>query len=228
MRHLHFIFQQLLLFSTSALLFSLASSAKVYAQPELSWTAGPVVGLNISDIPYENNDINSGVHFGFAGGGFGKFNVGRFFIQQEAMFSMKGAKFTNEFIAQGGARSFVNSNYDYYCIDLPLMLGVRVLNLEMFRLRLLAGPLFTFNIYQKSDVQFTDANQDVIFLQETKMFQPGFQAGFGIDLGRFMFDARYERSFVNIASDAAQKINTDSFYNSTFRLTVGFKIKKEP
>ncbi len=187
---------------------------------ERIFNIGVKAGINVNRLSTSLPAYFNENYLGFKGGVFTRFNIGRFHIQPELNFSMTG-----------GRGRFNNSNDQYYAlklnaIELPVLLGFKVINFDIFNLRLNAGGWVNFNVSKSLIV--TDANNPGNnSFESSKMsdFDGGVVVGLGVDIWRFTLDFRYQWGFVNILGrnimiqDPAAK-----FRSGIFEVSAGFKI----
>ena len=127
-----------------------------------------------------NYNFGAGIRFEFAT---------YFFIQPEVYFTRKGG-LANAFRPHGGDTTF---NVDMQSLDLPIMVGLRLLHSEGFCFRLYGGPVISYLKDQRIDVQ--NNGQTLPTWSEIKTNTRAFslQIGAGLDITRrFTFDVRYE------------------------------------
>jgi len=176
----------------------------IYAQPTLD--IGLKAGINSSKIDFDVSNYTSEsivkAHFG----AFGRVGWGRVFVQPEAYFSIKGGDLSSNMY-----ETF--TSFDYNTVDVPLLLGVKIIKGGMVDVHAMAGPVFSVLTSKKiegSDLLSKEYYEDIYF---------GIQYGLGIDVWFLTLDARMEHGGSNLYS-------YPSFdgKNSTFMLTLGFKI----
>jgi hypothetical protein len=98
-------------------------------------------------------------------------------------------------------------------MDIPVLLGFRIIKGKPFDLHIVAGPVF-------SSITSQDLKGDNLFnksFYEDNYF--GIQYGLGIDVLFLTFDARMENGLGDFYSQAGK-----GGQNQTFMLSVGFKI----
>jgi hypothetical protein len=177
----------------------------------VSLTAQPIIdvgvkaGINKSKISDYKDFSSESVlksHFG----AFVRLGYGRLYVQPEAYYSAKGADF------KSGIEHSI-SKFNFKNVDVPILLGVKVLKGGIANVRVMGGPVFSFITSKnvKGDTGFTkDYFKDHYF---------GFQYGLGVDVWKFFLDARFEQSTGNFYK------NPDfSSKNRTFLVTAGIKI----
>ena len=125
-----------------------------------------------------------------------RINMNKLYLQPEAYFSTKGGKLGQ-------------SKIDFKTIDVPILLGLNILDLKVANLRVNAGPVMSFITEKKSNTQSVDE-------KKFKDNYVGLQYGLGVDVMNFTLDARFENSFGNL--------NENSEKSKIFMLTLGFFI----
>lgn len=168
-------------------------------------------GLNNSKITVNSENFTPSTINNFHFGAFARINLNAIYLQPEAYFISKGGDI-KEIISYNPME--VVSTFNYDMIDVPVMLGVRVIDGKMFNLRILGGPVFSFvtnSAIEGNDELFTTNNFKNQFF--------GWQYGVGIDFLLFTFDARIENSISDVYSSNA--LNSK---NNSFLLSLGIKI----
>ena len=179
-------------------------SVSINAQP--IFDLGLKAGVNSSKIDFNLSNYTSESIAEYHFGAFGRVGLGRIFIQPEAYFSAKG----------GGLNSNMYETitmFNYNAVDMPLLLGFRIIKGGFIDLHLVAGPVFS--LITSNKVEGSDFLTDE-FYEDNYV---GFQYGLGIDVWFLTLDARMEHGTSNLYSypDFNGK-------NSTFMLSVGLKI----
>jgi hypothetical protein len=182
------------------------------AQAQSAVTFGPKVALNYANLLSPDRRINEDAFVGLAGGAFVRINMGKAYLQPEGYFTTKGANLTfltgnnpNEAEASGKVR--------LTSFDVPVLLGIKLVDTKAFNIRLMGGPVASFLIKEdRNDMNLLDSRS-----YSYNKSNIGFQAGLGFDIGNLTFDARYEGGLNAINSSFNQK-------TSLFQFGVGFKI----
>ena len=178
-------------------------SISLLAQPVFD--LGIKGGANFSKISLDLEDYSSEsvvkMHFG----AFARIGWERIFIQPEVYFSGKGGDINS------GVLSTVTS-FDFKTVDIPALLGVKIIKSKAFGLHAVAGPVFSK--ITKSDV----SNSDFFDKDFYKKHYFGIQYGLGVDVLFLTFDARMENAFNEFYSQSGNRGK-----NSTFMLFLGFK-----
>ncbi|MGV8139182.1 MAG: porin family protein [Mangrovibacterium sp.] len=178
----------------------LAASLLVSAQSPLN--LGIKAGFNSSKITTDEGNFDENNITNFVAGAFARVNVKSFYLQPEAYFSSKGGKL--EDITS-------KNSFDLKTIDVPLLLGYKIINKGLLNLRVNTGPVLSF--VTSKDV---DASTSVFESGKLKDSIFGWQYGAGLDLLFFSLDVRMENSFGDIYSGHSDE------KSKIFMVTLGF------
>ncbi|HWW38427.1 porin family protein [Pedobacter sp.] len=177
-----------------------------------------LLGLSFFSAKAQNSDFNfgikAGVNYGTLPSGLkdlsdkaGKagFNIGVFaragkdlYVQPEVNFSTFGSKYTL------GSKEYEPK---FRQVNVPLMIGYKLINTANLNFRLSAGPDFSYNLNKP------DAPQNFSY----KRVNMGGVINAGVDIGNITIDARYTHGFTKINKGLDEK-------TGLFNLSVGFKI----
>lgn len=139
---------------------------------------------NINDLEVALTDASYGVH----GGLVLQINLGNFIIQPEVLFNSSQVDYTVSDVGNNIVNELFKEKYQN--LDLPILLGY---NLGGF-LRLHAGPVGHLLLSSTSEL----INNNLAgYKEQFDELTWGWQAGFGIDIGKLMIDMRYEGNFTN-------------------------------
>ena len=209
---------------------------------------GPKVGYQTTKLSYDKADIKSGFANHFTAGLFGRVTVGRIYVQPEVLYfktsnvfdgHVTGVESNNLFNLPTGAN--VSLTLNQMNLQVPLLIGVNVIDLDLITLRAQVGPTanfvlksktlydktYTFN-GQQTDIENTTTDQDF----NPKSISWGLQAGLGIDvLKRFTLDVNYNfglsKVFENLNETTLGETfdfsNIDNTKQNMFMVTVGLK-----
>ena len=209
---------------------------------------GPKVGYQTTKLSYDKADIKSGFANHFTAGLFGRVTIGRIYVQPEVLYfktsnvfdaTVTGVESDNLFNLPTGAN--LNLTLNRMNLQVPILLGVNIIDLDLITLRAQAGPTANFVLKSKTlfDQTYTingqhaeldNASSDEHF--ETKNIAWGLQAGLGIDvLKRFTLDVNYNfglsKVFENLNNTVLGETfdfsNVDSTKQNIFMVTVGIK-----
>lgn len=193
-----------------AILFlSILISSGVYAQlPNFGIKVGATASsINTTEL---SSNYSSDNLMGYQLGAFVRINSGKLYLQPEVVYNHRSTELAN---IGGGA-----INFDIGTIDVPVLIGFKLVDAKVFNIRAFAGPEasfatskdFSYDTGLKSDITLEDFNDLTWY----------FQAGVGIDLLFLTFDIRYEKGLSNLIDD----YNADgSFKNNVFVFSLGLK-----
>lgn len=193
-------------------IWMMISTASI-GQGLVDFSLGPKVGANYTDFISPKDIVNSNPALGYQAGVFGRVEVGMFYVQPELYYAVKGATIKFRQDGDQGGSSFVGGKINYNNLDVPVLLGLKVIALDAFNLRVMGGPVasFAFDIRKSSSFEQIPSADD--YLRNTW----GVQTGIGADIGRFTIDSRYEIGLSEI----------NRFYDqraSVFQLSIGMKL----
>jgi len=183
-------------------------------------TFGIKAGYNANKLSVNIDSVSSEFKSGMQLGVF--FRAGkRFFVQPEVEYSLQGAEYIFNDPSNTGSwhqRITIGS------IDIPVLLGVKIINGEKFNLRVNLGPAVSF----VTNRQVKDLNEVVpgpITSSEINSVNWSIQAGLGADLWMFTLDLRYQGGLNEIIKDVKQGTQNWTFgsKNNVFLVSVGFK-----
>lgn len=186
-------------------------AASLYAQSPIN--VGVKIGANLANVNLEETDPDVTINelksqVGIVAGGFVRINLGKISIQPEILYSQK--KLKDE---EGGITTEYTSNE----IDIPVLLGVDLIDAKVVKLRLMAGPQASLNLSN----EITDFDGDVDELYESARF--GFAAGVSLDVTKLTFDLRYNGSFGDVFDPEQFGVQGLESNANWVQFTVGFK-----
>lgn len=191
-----------IVFSTLMFLFS----ASIFAQPIID--VGLKGGIHNSKVTANLDEFTTESIVKSHIGAFARVGYGRVYVQPEAYFTSKGGELESNIFN-------TVTRFDFNNVDVPVLLGVKVLNGEMANVRIMAGPVFSF--VTSNNV----SGDDRFTTQYFKNNYFGYQYGIGVDIWSFFLDARIENGTNNLYENPNVGLNSK---NRTFMITVGFKI----
>ncbi len=180
-----------------SVLFAFASHAQGF------FDAGLKAGLNSSKLSVNRSDYTPQTINNYQFGAFARINLGRIYIQPEAYYNSKGG----EVIDKVGLSTI--SSFDLKTVDVPALIGLKIIDQKALNLRVMAGPVFSFVTDKSVKGQFTRDNLENSFF--------GWQYGAGVDFLFLSLDARMESYGKNFYTDLDSK-------NGTFVLSLGLKL----
>jgi len=211
--------------------FLLSASTITFAQLNFGVKLGYTSSLSLSNLgsvsngSYNLNSVQGEMWNNFHGGLFARVGLGKsIYIQPELLYAIgtKNYQLTPKNATNGVSMDkFITIS----TVDVPLLVGYKLLDLKLINLRAFAGPKLRLNagsplaFENTATVGGTPSDK----LEATvKASQLGLEAGVGVDVLMFTLDARY-----NLIGDMyTTKINSLSLSDipmSTFVISLGWK-----
>lgn len=212
---------------------------------------GPKVGYQTAKLSYDKADIKDGFMNHFTAGVFGRVTVGRVYVQPEVLYfqtsnvfdvTVSGTGEGNLFDLPTGAEA--NLTLNSMNLQVPIMFGVNIIDLDVVTLRAQVGPTANFTLKSKTVADYKvsiEGQPDQDMQQEVagnddfdpKTISWGVQAGLGVDVLKRvtldvnynfglskMFDAMNETSL----GETFDFSNIDNTKQNMFMVTVGIKL----
>lgn len=187
------------------------------------------LGMNnlgsITNGSYNLNSVKSELANGFHAGVFARIGIKKVYFEPELLYAMGKKDYTVSFQDASNATVSYDKHVTVGTVDVPLLLGYKLIDLKIINLRVFAGPKLRFNA--GSTLAFdnvTGGGFNASDLQkDVKAAQLGLEGGFGVDVLMLALDFRY-----NLISDMYQtklnNINIDNSPANTFVISLGWKI----
>lgn len=174
---------------------------------------GIKIGANSSSLITDYNEFfNESQVNNYLVGAFARVTISRIYIQPEIYFNTKGGILSS--LNSSTVIPYFSKTFSYQTIDIPVLLGLNIINKPAFKLRANAGPVLQYVTAKPIIEDISNFNID-----ELKNNYIGIQAGIGFDLWFVSIDARVENSF-NIFIN-----NSDySAANRIYLISAGIKI----
>lgn len=154
-------------------------------------------------------DVNN-----YLAGAFIRLNLGRIYFQPEAYFNTKGGIIrSNTGIEQTNVES-PYTVFDYQTLDVPVLLGVKLINGKLINLRIHCGPVFSYvtaNSFVTDISDFNEADLNDRFM--------GWQIGAGIDVWFLSVDARIENNNQLLSNTSSYSVR-----NRVYLLSAAIKL----
>lgn len=207
---------------------------------------GIKVGYQTPKLSYKQADIKAGFQNHLTFGLFGRVELGMLYVQPEVMyfktqniFSLDMANTSQTWIPEETVTFTLNEAN----IQVPVLVGIKFLDLGVATLRAQVGPTANFTLasttlFDKTFKLTNDETGEEVTLDEnkevfdTKTIAWGMQAGLGADiLGKITLDINYNFGLSKVfgrLNDASWKnyfdfTNVDNTKQSLFMVTVGYK-----
>jgi hypothetical protein len=178
------------------------------AKAQGAFDFGLKAGMNTSKISTNMADYTPKTISSYQFGAFARINLGRFYIQPEAYSNSKKGEVVR---VDNVGLSTINS-FNLKTIDVPALLGFKILDQKAFNLRVLAGPVFSFLTDKSAKGQLTEDNLKNSFF--------GWQYGVGLDFLILSLDIRKEQFSSNLYDTPNFDFDTK---NGTFVISLGVK-----
>lgn len=186
----------------------LLSSAIVFGQ----FTIGPKVGYNASKLSTNLDTVSSNFKSGFQIGLFVRIGK-KLYFQPELYYTTQGGVFESN-VNDWEQKVNIGS------LDLPLLVGFKLLNAKVVNLRILAGPLASF-VVNKS-VKDAGGLLGPIKNADLNSINWAIQAGAGVDVLFMTLDVRYQIGLNNLIKDINDA--TINSKNNVWVVSLGFKV----
>jgi len=204
-------------FLTISLVIIVMSS---YAQLPFTFDFGLKAGINSSQIITSSATINS-VNYsnftspgksGFDFGAFARLGGKRIYLQPELLYCQQNSQSSNALITQ---------EVNLKTIQVPVLLGFKLINLKVASLRAFTGPAMSF-VMSNSNVDMVAGNLQNFDPKNFKNNIWNWQLGAGIDILKLTFDVRYEWG---LSDTSGGNLINPGFVNKVKAMTfsVGFK-----
>jgi hypothetical protein len=195
-----------------ALLFTTASPT--FAQDPI--TVGVKAGLNVATLSIsdeDNEESRTGLVLGVS---FMKPIRARVGLQVEALYSQKGAKFSEE-----GFEDTIKLDY----FEIPVLADFTAASNDRMSFHVLAGPSFGFNTKAEIKSEFEGEEETEDIGDDVKSADVGFIIGAAVRTGQLVFDARYNFGLLNILTSEAGG-DEESVKTRTFSISVTWLIAR--
>lgn len=177
------------------------------AMAELPVNFGIHGGISSNRINFKDlrNVRGSEANTGYMLGAFMRANFGKLYLEPALNYSHK--KSTAQGKKSDASSSRENFNLEMNTFDIPVMVGVKVLDFSAVKIRAFVGPELSVgkikNLKKLGDVSADKANWRG-------------KAGIGLDIWKLTFDMDYEKGF--------KKLSHELKAPRSFNFTLGFKI----
>ncbi len=213
---------------------ALLSVTLTFAQLNFGFKAGYNSSLSLSNIQdvtsgnYTLKNVKDEAGNGFQAGAFARYNKNKFYIQPELLYAMSNNDYTITLQDAMNKAVTFDKFVTVSTVDIPILIGYKILDFKMINLRAFAGPKIRLNAGSKLEFKnLTSTNGSDITLDDLKKdlkeSQIGLEAGIGIDVLMFTLDARLNL-INNMAQTKIQDVNVDGVSANTFMISLGWKL----
>ncbi|MCK3685423.1 porin family protein [Maribellus sp. YY47] len=175
----------------------------VVANAQPIFNLGLKAGFNNSKLSLNSDDYNEESITKMHVGAFARVGISKVYVQPEVYFTRKGGDFKS---VQDMAGEF-----DYKSVDVPVLLGVKLIDAKAMNVHVMGGPVFSF--ITDSDLKSASLDE-----QYVKDHYAALQYGVGVDVLFMTLDFRMEHGGKVYSY---QDLNAK---NRTFMVTLGFKL----
>ncbi|RKD90089.1 porin family protein [Mangrovibacterium diazotrophicum] len=163
---------------------------------------GLKAGYSSSMLTTDLDQFNDGSVSNFLVGAFLRVNLKKWYLQPEGYFTSKG----------GNLNDVTTESFDLNTVDVPLLLGYKLIDVAKVNVRLNAGPVFSFITKKDGDTSGSEFDYNNV-----KDNYVGIQYGAGVDFLFLTLDARMENSLGDVHTGGGdEKIKL-------FMVTLGIK-----
>jgi hypothetical protein len=187
-------------------------------------------GFTMSKLSVDISDYADAAKTGFQLGAFVRIGE-KIHLQPEAYFTTKTGNLEfnyNELVGQDTLSRAVSQDVKLSTIDVPVLLGVRVLKLPKLNVHVQAGPVASIVVNKKFDVSFdgidVEDDKSPIIADDFSNINWGLQFGAGIDFLFLTADIRYELGLNNIYKSPDTMTQDPTIKSNVFFISVGWKI----
>ena len=173
------------------------------------FSIGPKIGTTFSKYTTDQDQIKEEMKNSVFFGAFVRLG-NKIYLQPELLVMSRNGLLKDENAQESQATLKIHT------IDVPLLAGIKLLDLKAVNVRAMAGPVASFVI----DKNITSENWDeTITNDDFKNMNWGLQFGAGVDVLFLTLDVRYE-----IGLNDVSKLNNFNLKNNMFTVGLGWKI----
>ncbi|MEI6456180.1 MAG: porin family protein, partial [bacterium] len=168
------------------------------------FTIGIKAGYNASKLSINPDTITSNFKSGFNAGIFIRFGK-KLYIQPELYYTSQGGVFTSNF-------DNWKQNIKLGSLDVPVLVGFKIINNDNLNLRILAGPMASFIVNKTISEEFD--SEGPITSADINSVNWAIQAGAGVDVWKFTLDVRYQVGLSKLIKDVQSGSGGSTTFNS--------------
>ena len=210
----------------------LLSVSLTYAQFNFGIKAGYNSSLSFSNVSsvtngtYNLNSVQNELWNDFHAGLFARVGLGKkLYIQPELLYNIQKKNYNLTIQDAISGQVTLNKIANINTVEVPILVGYKLLDLKILNLRAFAGPDIKFNAGSTLDFNnITGGNFDTKKLvSDIKAANLGLQIGAGVDVLMFALDVKYTL----IGDMYTTKLSSVSLTNlppSTFVISLGWKL----
>jgi len=176
------------------------------------FTIGIKVGYNAAKLSTSIDTISTTFKSGFQAGIFVRIGK-RVYFQPELYYTTQGGVFSSNL-------SNWEQNIKLGSLDVPALVGFKIINHDKLNLRILAGPVASFIV--NKTISEAEGVINPITSADINSINWYIQAGAGLDIWKFTLDVRYQIGL----NQLIKEVNDVNFNtrNNVWVVSLGFKI----
>lgn len=188
--------------TASIVLFFLGVCLPLFSQVNLGIKVGGNYNYNEFSTDSLNLSLDNGVSF--SGGGLVRIKIKKIHLQGEALIVGHQGSYIN---------GTTQGNVDFMSFDVPLLVGYKIMDLKVVKVRLNAGIIPSFYVGNLGDLE--NSNFKDAFYSAT--------GGISLDIPLFLFDLRYQGAIGDYYQ--LQNVNSNTtLTNNLLTFSVAWKI----
>ncbi|MFA8433318.1 MAG: porin family protein [Marinifilaceae bacterium] len=191
-------------------------SGSLFAQVSSPINFGFHAGLVSTKMDYKDasvNNIKEESKNGMMLGAFLRVNLNKWYLQPELNYVKRKSEVGYNVPAFGDVKTDVTT----HSLDIPVLLGYKIVKLPMFKLRAFAGPVASFRVGDDLDVKVMGNTLEDVGDADFKNAVWNGKVGAGVDVWKLTLDLDYEFGLTDVSSEFLKK-------NKMFNVTLGFKL----
>lgn len=210
----------------------LLSLSVTYAQLNFGIKAGYNSSLSFSNInsvangSYNLNSVQAEMWNNFQAGLFARIGLGeKFYFQPELLYSIQKKNYTVNYQDATSGSVKLDKFANVSTVDIPVLVGYKLLDLKLLNLRVFAGPKLKLNAGSSLEIpnltqKGFNSNQ---LVTDIKAAQLGLDLGAGIDVLMFTLDVRYSL-IGDMYTTKLKDVTLQNLPPNTFVISLGWKI----
>ena len=183
--------------------------------------------LSVTDGTYTLSDVKGEMWNNFQVGAFARFGMKKLYIQPEVLYSVQKKDFTLNDVLVGGSSMDVNTVLNVSTVEIPLYVGVKLLDFKVMNLRLFAGPKFIMDTGSKLEFSQLTNGDSVTpddLVHEFKKASVDVEVGLGVDVFMFALDAKIQGIMDKVQAVQAGDFVAAGLPTSNFVISLAWKI----
>jgi len=196
------------------LLLALGLNGVIFAQVP-AFCIGPKIGYNTTNLSTDAGAISSDLKSNFQFGAFVRFG-NKIYLQPEVNYVTKGGV-----LKGSNTGNPIDQEISLKTITIPLLVGVKLINLKVASIHLVGGPVASYTINKNLNITDAAESWPVNSKDDIKNASWAIQAGAGIDVLIFTLDIRYEFGMSDIYNGS---ISDFALKNNLLNVSLGLKL----